>query len=73
MSTDEQSEWPDFSLPRQSVWKNFVQEIWMRHKDEVMVWEHRQVDYTLKDYYSKQKWFLRKQFRAEGGKVTHEE
>ena len=71
--TDEYSEWPDFSLPRQSAWKNFVQEIWMQHKDEIMVWEKRQVNYTLQDYYNQHKWFLRRLFRAEGGKVITQE
>jgi hypothetical protein len=74
MTTDEQSEWPDFStFTRQSNWRNFIQEIWMKHKDEVMAWEQRQVDYTLQDYYQQHKWFLRRLFSAEGGKVHTEE
>ena len=74
MTTAEQSEWPDFStFTRQSNWRNFIQEIWMKHKDEVMAWEQRQVDYTLQDYYQQHKWFLRRLFRAEGGKVNTEE
>ena len=45
----------------------------MKHKDEIMAWERRQVDYGLQDYYNQHKWFLRRLFRAEGGKVTIEE
>ena len=73
MRIDENSEWPTWSDPRQSQWRNFVQEIWMKHKDEIMAWERRQVDYGLQDYYNQHKWFLRRLFRAEGGKVTIEE
>ena len=66
--------WPDISFaPKISPWKSFVQEIWMKHKDEIMEWEQRQVDYTLQDYYLQHKWFLRRLFRAEGGKVNTEQ
>jgi hypothetical protein len=45
----------------------------MKHKDEIMEWEQRQVDYTLQDYYLQHKWFLRRLFRAEGGTVNTEQ
>tara|TARA_B110000305_G_C19461107_1_gene654438 strand:+ start:508 stop:732 length:225 start_codon:yes stop_codon:yes gene_type:complete len=65
---------PEISLTiKHSPWESFVQEIWMKHKDEIMEWEQRQVDYTLQDYYQQHKWFLRRLFRAEGGKVNTEQ
>lgn len=54
---------------KQSAWKTFITEMWFQHRDEILSWEQRQVDYDLKDYYNQHKWFLRKLFRAEGGKV----
>lgn len=69
MIVSEEFQWPELPEPRQSEWRNFIQEIWMKHKDEIMAWESRQVDYSLQEYYNQHKWFLKRLFRAEGGKV----
>lgn len=45
-------------------WRNFVSEMWFRHKDEVYKWTGKPVvDYDLKEYYHKNKWFLKQKFK----------
>lgn len=54
-------------------WREFVSEMWFKHKDEVLAWEKKAVtNYTIEDYYHKNKWYLKQQFRKKGGKVYNE-
>ena len=55
---------------KRNPWREFVQEMWYKHKDEVLAWTHRAVtEYEITEYYHKNKWYLKKQFRSEGGKI----
>lgn len=51
-------------------WRDFVSEMWFKHKDEVLSWTHKAVtEYELKEYFHKNKWFLKREFKLRGGKV----
>ena len=43
--------------------KTFIRDKWYEHVDEVMLWEKKQVDYTCKTWYNKNKDFLIQTYR----------
>ena len=46
------------------VWRNFVTEMWYKHKDEIFTWTGKVVtDYNINDYFKDNKWFLKKKFK----------
>lgn len=53
-------------IPKEKPWRNFVSEMWFKHKDEVLLWSGKPVtNYDMEDYFRKNKWFLKKQFKKE--------
>ena len=52
--------------PPKNPWRDFVSEMWFKHKDEVLLWSGKPVtDYDMKDYYHRNKWFLKEKFKKE--------
>lgn len=45
--------------------RSWLQEMWFKHKDELLAWEHRLPDYDDKYYFNKHKWMLRRRYREE--------
>ena len=51
-------------IPKKNPWRDFVTEMWFKHKDEVLLWSGKPVtDYDMKDYFRKNKWFLKQQYK----------
>ena len=46
-----------------SDFRIFVNEKWMEHKDEIMAWTGKTVDYDAKYYYTKHRWLLKRMFK----------
>lgn len=56
--------------PNRNPWREFVSEMWYQHKDEILTWTNKAVtDYDIKDYYHRNKWFLKKQFKTQKRKT----
>lgn len=47
-----------------SPFRAFAMNMWQDHKEEVFTWEGDLVQYTSKDYFSKNKWFLKKLYKS---------
>jgi len=54
---------------KQSDFRNFIREKWYQHVDEMMAWENKSVDYSMKLWYIKNKWFLAHLYKKEGKDV----
>ena len=51
----------------QFVFKDFrlwVTRKWYEHKREVLAWEKRVVDYSDKEWFAKNKWYLKKLYKG---------
>ena len=48
-----------------SAFRFFVNEMWMMHKDEIMTWTGKTVDYDAKYYYTKHRWLLKRMFKEQ--------
>ena len=52
--------------PNFNPWRSFVSEMWFKHRDEILLWTNKTViDYDAKDYFQKNKWFLKEKFKKE--------
>jgi len=56
-----------FKKPKCSNFRCFLQEKWMEHKNELMIWEKRFPEYDDKYYFNKHKWMLKRMYREEVG------
>ena len=52
-----------------SPFRQWLQEKWFEHKEEILVWEKRLPEYDDKYYFKKHKWMLRKMYREENTDV----
>ena len=43
-------------------------EMWMQHKDEIFVWEHKQPEYDSTYYFQKHRWMLKQMFKDQQAK-----
>ena len=48
-----------------SDFRFFVNELWMRHKDELMQWEGKMPEYDAKYYFHKHRWMIRQWYRED--------
>jgi hypothetical protein len=49
-----------------SVFRNFCQEKWFEHKDEIFAWTRQPLtEYDSDYYFRKHKWLLKKMFKEE--------
>lgn len=51
-----------------SDFRFFVNELWMRHKDELMQWEGKMPEYDAKYYFNKHRWMIRQWYREDKAK-----
>ena len=57
-------------IPKHDPWRDFVTEMWFQHKDEVYDWTQKPVvDYDVEQYFSENKWFLKKQYKQRKANV----
>jgi hypothetical protein len=47
-----------------SPFRAFAMNVWQDHKDEVFYWESRIVEYTSKQYFAENKWYLKKLYKS---------
>jgi hypothetical protein len=48
---------------KSSNFRNWLQEIWMQHKDELEIWTKSSPEYDIQHYFEKHKWWLKLQFK----------
>jgi len=48
-----------------SPFRAFVYDKWYEYKDEVRMWEKREVEGNPEDYFQKYKWFLKAKYKQE--------
>lgn len=48
-----------------SEFRFWCNEMWMRHKDEIFVWEQKLPEYDSTYYFRKHRWMLKKMFQEE--------
>ena len=48
-----------------SKFRLFLSEMWMQHKDEILVWEKRLPEYDSTYYFRKHRWLLKEMFKLE--------
>jgi hypothetical protein len=41
----------------------WLQEQWYEHLEEISAWQKHEPEYTLKEYFEKYKWWLRREYR----------
>ena len=46
-----------------SAFRQFCQEKWFEHKDEILAWTKRAVDYDSDYYFKKHRWMLRRLYQ----------
>jgi hypothetical protein len=51
-----------------SAFRMFCNETWYEHKDEILVWTGKQVDYDATYYFRKHRWLLKKMFKESAKK-----
>ena len=50
--------------PMMNPWREFVTEMWFKHKDETLMWTGKPlVEYGFADYFRKNKWFLKNKYK----------
>lgn len=54
--------------PKLSSFRMFCNETWYEHKDEILVWTGKQVDYDATYYFRKHRWLLKKMFKESAKK-----
>jgi len=59
---------PSIEVKLPSPFRIWLQEMWMKHKDEVFVWTKQFPEYDDKYYFRKHRWMLKKMFKQEQGK-----
>ena len=47
------------------AFRAWCNEMWMQHKDEIFVWEHKQPEYDSTYYFQKHRWMLKQMFKEE--------
>jgi hypothetical protein len=50
---------------KNSEFRRWVQELWMKNKDEHLTWNES--PYTIKEYWEKYKWWIKLQWRKKNG------
>ena len=48
--------------PKASAFRQFCQEKWFEHRDEILDWTGNAVDYDAAYYFGKHRWMLRRMF-----------
>lgn len=51
-----------------NLFRNFVNNLWYEHKDEIYFWEHKDPEYDLKEYFNRYRWWLRIEYRKQSMK-----
>jgi hypothetical protein len=51
-----------------SAFRVWLQEMWMKHKDECFTWTRQFPEYDDRYYFRKHRWMLKKMFKQEQGK-----
>jgi len=51
---------------KQSAFRNFCNEMWYKHKDELLEWEKTLPQYDSNYYFRKHRWFLKNLFKKRG-------
>ena len=49
--------------PELSSFRMFCNETWYEHKDEIIAWTGKQVDYDATYYFQKHRWLLKKMLK----------
>lgn len=57
------TEIPEFKIP--SPFRVWLQNKWFEHKEELLIWEKRQPDYTDAEFFQKNKWSLKKIYKEQ--------
>ena len=56
----------DYDMKHPSAFRNFIQEKWFEHKDEIYAWTGKALtEYDDKYYFRKHKWLLKTMFKKE--------
>ena len=51
-------------IHKSNPWREFVEEMWFLHNDEVLTWTGKPItEYNFADYYRNNKWFLKNKFK----------
>lgn len=50
---------------KNTLFRNFVYNKWLDHKDEIFSWTHQLPTYDEKYYFNKHRWMLRAMFKEE--------
>ena len=48
---------------RYTMFRAFVNDLWFQHKKEVLTWDGEVVKYTVKDWFVKNKWFIKRLYK----------
>jgi hypothetical protein len=51
-------------MKESSPFRQFCQEMWFEHKDEILAWTRKPVDYSSDEYFSKQRWMLKRLYKS---------
>jgi hypothetical protein len=49
---------------KNSTFRSWLRRMWYDHLEELMEWENRVPNYTANEYYSKYRWYLRREYRS---------
>ena len=47
-----------------SKFRQWITNTWYEHKREVLSWDKKVVDYSQEEWFAKNKWFLKRQYRG---------
>ena len=45
------------------TFRQFVNELWFQHQEEIEYFEHRLPNYSREDWFARVRWWLRKEYR----------
>ena len=50
---------------KRTPFRNWLEQKWYEHKDEVFAWEHRQSEETPEQYFNQYRWYLKALYKHE--------
>lgn len=54
---------PNSEKKKQSQFRNWLQQKWFEHLDELDAWQQVKPDYNLEKYFQTYKWWLKREFK----------
>ena len=56
-------------MKKDTAFRLWLQELWFLHRQEVLSWEHKPVNYEMDVWFNRYKWWLRREFQFQQKKV----